>query len=93
MLPSDLSSATSLDELWRVYADNCEPFYSVAQCDLFLKAANILRARLPAETEGNGERVSLRDLIAAIEFARKVRYGLCFASRPATVVVPPDRLR
>lgn len=93
MIPSDLTAATSIDELYAVYDANCEPFESLAQCDLFLRAASILRRRLPAETEGQGERIALRDLESAIVEARKARGAFAFYATPATVIVPPDELR
>lgn len=93
MEPSDLSPTMTLADLWRVYDANCEPFQSVAQCDLYLRAANMLYRRLPAESEGAGERITLRDLSMAIAEARKARGILSFGAAGATVIIPHDDLR
>lgn len=83
----------SYGDLVAVYETNCEPFVSVAQCDLFLRAASMLRRRTPAETEHVGERLVLRDIDSAMAEARKARGILTLQCGPATVYVPPDELR
>lgn len=93
MLPSDLSAETTTDDLWRAYDANCEPWESLAQCDLFLRAAAILRRRLPAEVEGAGERLTLRDLDDAMRECRKHRGVFALGAAPVQVPVPPDALR
>jgi hypothetical protein len=93
MQASDLTPAMTIANLWEVYETHSEPFESVNQCNVFLRAASMLRGRLPAESEGNGERVSLRDIESAMVEARKQRNIMLAVCRPATVIVAPDRLR
>ncbi len=81
------------DELAAVYDDNCEPFSSVEQCDLFIKAANVLWRREKDEAEHSGERYKTRDYMRAIERAEKAKKVLLFTCQPGEVIVTPDRLR
>ena len=41
MVPADITSDLSSSELFRIVDANSEPWESVAQCDLFLRAAGI----------------------------------------------------
>jgi hypothetical protein len=89
MTPREPSADCSYADLARIVDDNCEPFFSIEQCDRFIKAASILRRREPSETEEDGIRVSKRDLMDQIAEARKAREALTITTaQRVTVVVP-----
>ena len=83
----------SLEDLAAVVDNNCEPFTSVAQCDLYIRAANMYWRRVGEELEHSGERIKTRDLMRSIEHARKMRAVLSLQSQPGEVIVPTDCLR
>lgn len=86
---SDLTSRMTRSELGAVLDENCEPFTSAQQCDVFLRAATMYLRRDPKEIEHQGERALSRDWIEqqAVE-ARKQRAVFNFSCGPVTVIVP-----
>lgn len=93
MSPADIAPSISYSDLTAIVDQHHEPWESVAQCDVFLRAAQMLRRREPSEAEKDGMRYSKRDLESAIVQCRKQRAVLALCSRPTEVIVPPDELR
>ena len=93
MQANDLTAGLSYSELARIVEEHGEPYESLAQCNLFLRAAGMLRRRVPEETEHSGERMRTRDLLAMIEEARRARGVFLIAAQKPTVLVPCDDLR
>jgi len=89
-----ITGDTSYADLARLHDENCEPFDSLSQCDLFLRVASRLRRMTPDETEHSGNRIKTRDLMDSIQEARRYRniYSLKINQRP-TVIVPKDNLQ
>ncbi len=90
---ADLDPAMSFDELAKVYEENSEPFESLAQCNLFLRAAAMLRRRIPEEAEQGGERIRTRDLDSQMQIARRARAVFQVASQKPVAIIPPANLR
>ncbi|MBN1855078.1 MAG: hypothetical protein JW829_20260 [Pirellulales bacterium] len=93
MLATDLTADLAYDELARIADENGEPFNTLAQCDLFLRAAGMLRRRIPEEADNAGERIRTRDLNTMMAEARKARSIFLLANQSPTVIVPCDDLR
>lgn len=93
MQAADLTAELSYADLARIVDENGEPFESLAQCDLFLRAAGMLRRRVPEEADHSGERIRTRDLLSMIEEARRFRGVFRMTSEQPTVIVPRDDLR
>lgn len=93
MLATDLTAALTYAELAAIVDENGEPFESVAQCDLYLRAASMLRRRVPEEADHSGERIRTRDLLEGMKEARKVKAILSYTGRAHEVIVPTDELR
>lgn len=73
-MSAHLSNADSPDEeVIRAYESNAAPFASLEQVDRFIRAAGILRQRLPADTEHAGHRTSLRDVMDELSEAKRWR--------------------
>lgn len=87
MQASDLSADLSYAELADLYDENCEPFSTVEQCDLFLRVANMLRRRTPEEADHSGERIKTRDIEIAMQEARRKKGVLLMCARPTEVIV------
>lgn len=67
------TAEASDEELERVYENNSEPFSSIEQVERFIRAASMLRQRVPAESEHSGERYSLRDIMESLSRAQRWR--------------------
>lgn len=93
MQASELTADLSYSDIARIVDENGEPYESLAQCDLFLRAAGMLRRRVPEETDHSGERIRTRDLLSMIEECRRARNVFLFAAQKPTVIVPRDLLR
>ena len=93
IVPNDISAEIAYSDLKRIVYENGEPWSSVAQCDLYLRAAGMYRDTQSAEAEKDGLRISKRDIESSIVECRKARAALLFTCQPATVIVPPDELR
>ena len=70
MQATDLTADLMYLDLGRIVDENGKPFESLAQCDLFLRVAGMLRRRAPEEANHSGERIRTRDLLNMIEEAR-----------------------
>jgi hypothetical protein len=80
------TSAATTEELFAVYDDNAEPFRSLDQCDLFIRAASILLRRVPIESDQVGSRFKLNDVRADLETARRWRSSFLGAERRVRTV-------
>ncbi len=91
MLATDLTADLTYDELAKIVDEHGEPFASVQQCDLYLRAAGMLWRRVPEEAEHAGERFRSRDLQTGIKLARLSRGMLLLqAQRPVGIVTTDD---
>jgi len=88
-----LTGEASYSELARICDDNCEPFETQEQTELFIKAASMLRRREPSEHERDGVRVNKRDLMDQIAEARKALAIFQITSRDVSVIVPTNDLQ
>ena len=93
MLATDLTADLTYAELAAVVDENREPFYSLDQCELYLRAAGMLRRRVPEEADHSGERIRSRDLQVGIEMARKSRGVFLLSAQCPVSIIPPDDLR
>jgi len=88
MVAADIKAGATYSDLARLYDENCEPFETVTQCNLFLRVASILRRRTPEEADHSGERIRTRDIDVAMQQARKEKGVLLVCAKPAEVIVP-----
>ena len=93
MQASDLTADLTYADLARIVDENGEPFVSLDQCELYLRAAGMLRRRTPAEAEQSSARINTRDLNTMMAEARKARAVFLLANQSPTIIVPRDDLR
>ena len=93
VLAADLTSQMSFDDLAAVVEENGEPFESLAQCDVFLRAAAMLFRRAPEEIEEGGQKMRTRDIERLMLVARKARARFQYCIQKPVHIIPPAALR
>jgi hypothetical protein len=87
---SDLTANLTYAELADIVDENGEPFETVEQCKLYLRAASMLRRRVPEESEQSGERLRTRDLLEGIKEARKWMSIYLLSSEKPQAITPGE---
>ena len=90
---NDLDPAMTRDEWALVFRRNSEPFATLAQCELLIRAAAVLRQIDPEEAEQGGERIRTRDIDVQSQIARRARAAFQYGTQKPVHIIPPANLR